>query len=370
VRYGFVFDDYVLEFLISVYDECRNFNINIRTFSYARLTYTLGISGCEPSDDSRTSNRADVFSTSEYDSKALPSTILFDSRGDRVLLLDSNPVDVTFEVGSIRENLNQSTLSKFSKAQTGDSSMELFFQDVGIRAPQEDSVPETEDQIQSKQDNAAAELFFQDAGFRALKADGGYVVQSKQKLVEVPAARNPVENVAPASPVPSGAQDNDIFRNKAAPRRGRIYNKADAQREETARVSREAIDRSREYELNSLEGYRAVPTTLETASKPDALRLKRIMSGAEPSAMFTDEASQPNAWTQNETNVSEMSRSKILYKVKPDLEVGATKSSAGWEEYPVSGSVGNISRSDEYGGVNDRMGVGRLVLLHTCYVFR
>ncbi|KAG0582633.1 hypothetical protein KC19_3G073800 [Ceratodon purpureus] len=311
-----------------------------------------GIEGYKPSEASLASNRA----FPEYESRA---------RGEQVSLLESSPVDILPEVGSSRKNLKQSAPLKFSKTETGDTSMELFFQDVGVREPQGDVVSAGEDLTQSNQDVAAVEsmeLFFQDAGVSSSQPDGGNLVQSRKNNVVESVAQPQVVNPTLASSVPSGVLD-DVVRNKAAQGRERVYNEVDAEREENS--SRRA-SRSGGYELDGSENYRAVPTTVgyrgdgnqRTGAKPDVLRLKRIMSGAE--SRYTDGVkpnSQPNSWIQNDAMASGMTQSKVMSKEQPTV-VFATQSDAGWDESSVSRSTGN-GWADEDGRASDRVGAGR-----------
>lgn len=290
------------------------------------------LEGWKPLEASLASNRVDVFAECE-----------------------SSPVDIV--QSSSRENLNQSAPLKFAKAETGDASMELFFQDVGVRDPQGDGVSAGGDLTQSDvADVDAMELFFQDAGVRSSQPDGEDVVQSQQNIV-VESVVQPelLVSTTLASSVPSGVLGGGVVRNEAVQGRERIYNDVDAQREEASgRIAGE-------YELNGSENYRAVPTTARyggdasqrSGAKPDVLRLKRIMSGADGGIS----SSQPNGWIQNDATGSEMTRSNVMSKEKP-VVVLATQSDAGWDEYSVSRSAGN-GWVDEDARANDRVGAGR-----------
>ena len=303
------------------------------------------------------SNRVDVFS--EYERKV---------RGDQLSLLESSPMVILPEVESSRGNLNRSTSLRFSKAGIGDTSIELFFQDGGVRDPHGDVVSAGNDETQLKHDVAALEameLFFQDAEVRSSHPDGKDILQSKQKNVVDNVAQPHLLNSTLASSVPNEVLGN-VVRKKAAQARERIYDDVDAQREETG--GRRA-SRSSQYELDGSENYRAVPTTVgyradgnqQTGSQPDIQRLKRIMSGAE--SRYTDEvipSSEQNSSIQNDAIVSEMTRSKVMSKDKPAVFL-ATQSDAGWDEYCVSRSTGN-GWVDEDARANERVGAGRLVV--------
>lgn len=323
----------------------------------SKLTCALAIPGYKSSEAPLASNKVDVFS--EYESKA---------SGDQVSLCESSPVDILPDFGSSRKNVSKSAPLKFSRTKTGDTSMELFFQDGGVGDPEGVVVSAGEALTQSKQDVAAVEameLFFQVAGVTDPQPDSKEIVQSKQNISVGNVAQPQLFNSKLVSSVHSEALDN-IVKDKTVQGRERIYNVVDAHREEASgrRASRGAKDRSREYELDGSESYRAVPTTMgyrgdgnqRSGSKPDVLRLKRIMSGAE--SRYTDgPSSEPNALIQNDAIVFDMTRSKETSKEKPAI-VFSTQSDAGWDQYSVSGSSGN-DWADEDARANDRVGTGR-----------
>lgn len=253
--------------------------------------------GFQSSKTPLTSNRVDVILPSEYDSNV---------REDQVSLVESNFMAVPNGAESSRMSLSQPTLFKFSNTQVGDTSMELFFQDAGVRVPQEDVATTTEEPMQSKQNITAVEIP------KTTRNGAETVVQpavTKSRL---------------SSSVRNRVEEDTVVRGKSAQGMETVYSKFDGQRQDTSdgKAMRIATSRSSEYVMESSENYRAVPITV---SRPNIQRLKRIMNGTDPSAVYA------------------VTLPKTKPKPAESLVVRASQSDAGWDDYEA----------------NDRSGVGR-----------